>query len=404
MRNSHGVCVKKTTAQASMARPKTKQPKVSVIALLMVGIIGLGGGEQALLAQTETLPISNATPCPLFVPTSVTTNGNTDLPDTAEPAPNNTADELLENQPVSDPFDSLPLTVTELTPTLYLINGEENMAVFVDGNGVLLTGGAVTDRREELLTCVARITALPVKYLIGTHQHDDQTGTINTLLDTGPDTLTIVHENTHARILASGHQDSMDLIFTDHTTLFFDNSKIELHHFGNSHTDGDVVVLFATARVLHAGDLFTDGHPFIDYATGGSSQGWIEALDGMLDLDFSTIIPGRGPIMTRTDLQLFRDWFVTLRTRVRQLVERGVPKRRVAAELVTEDLSRPLEDNSLPCAWIHCAGHTSHHFLRLTLPNLYDELVEARQRKFQAPLPTGLAPEDARRPVTDPLP
>ena len=390
MRNSHGVCVKKTTEQTSMARPKTKQPKVSAIALLMVGIIGLGGGDQALLAQTETLPISNAIPCPLFVPTSVTTNGNTDLPDTAEPAPTNTADELLENQPVSDPFDSLPLTVTELTPTLYLINGEENIVVFVDGNDVLLTGGAVTDHREALLTCVARITALPVKYLIGTHQHDDQTGTINTLLDTGPDTLTIVHENTHARILASGHQDSMDLIFTDHMTLFLDNSKIELHHFGNSHTDGDVVVLFATDRVLHAGDLFTDGHPFIDYATGGSSQGWIEALDGMLDLDFATIIPGRGPIMTRTDVQLFRDWFVTLRTRVRQLVERGVPKRRVAAELVTEDLSRPLEDNSL--------------FLRLTLPNLYDELVEARQRKFQAPLPTGLAPEDARRPVTDPLP
>ena len=390
MRNSHVVCVEKPTEQTGVARSKTKQRKVATITLLMVGVISLGGGEQALFAQTENLPIATAVPCPLFVPTVATPNENNDLPDTAEPALTNTADDLLENRPVIDSTDSLAPTVTELTPTLYLINNEENIAVFVDGNDVLLTGGAATDHGEELLTCIARITTLPVNYLISTHQHDDQTGTISTLLGTGPETLTIVHKNTHARILASGHQDSMDLIFTDHTTLFLDNSKIELHHFGNSHTDGDVVVLFAADRVLHAGDLFTDGHPFIDYATGGSSQGWIEALDGMLDLDFTTVIPGHGPIMTRTDLQLFRDWFVTLRTRVRQLVERGVPKRRVAAELVTEDLFRPLEDNSL--------------FLRLTLPNLYDELVEARQREFQAPLPTALVPEDASRPVLDPLP
>ena len=391
MRNSHGVCVKKTTKQTGVARPKIKQRKVAAITLLMVGVIGLGGGEQALLAQTENLPIATAVPCPLFVPTTVATNTDAELPDATGTTP-------------TDIVDSLPLTVTELSPSLYLIGGEENIAVFIDGSDVLLIGSAATAHREELRTCIARITEIPVKYIIGTHQHDNQTNSINTLLSPSPDRLTIAHENTRARILASGHQNSVNLIFTNNTTLFLDSSQIELHHFANSHTDGDIVVLFVTDRVLHAGNLFTDGHPFIDYATGGSSQGWIEALDGMLDLDFATIISGRGPIMTRTDVQLFRDWFVTLRTRVRQLVERGVPKRRVAAELVTEDLSRPLEDNSLPCAWIHCAGHTSHHFLRLTLPNLYDELVEARQRKSQAPLPTGLAPEDTRRPVTDPLP
>ena len=329
------------------------------------------------------------------MPTFRTNNGchqqNAELPDATGTTP-------------TDIVDSLPLTVTELSPSLYLIGGEENIAVFIDGSDVLLIGSAATAHREELRTCIARITEIPVKYIIGTHQHDNQTNSINTLLSPSPDRLTIAHENTRARILASGHQNSVNLIFTNNTTLFLDSSQIELHHFANSHTDGDIVVLFVTDRVLHAGDLFTDGHPFIDYATGGSSQGWIEALDGMLDLDFATIISGRGPIMTRTDVQLFRDWFVTLRTRVRQLVERGVPKRRVAAELVTEDLFRPLEDNSLPCAWIHCAGHTSHHFLRLTLPNLYDELVEARQREFQAPLPTALVPEDASRPVTDPLP
>lgn len=359
--------------------------------MLMVGIIGLDSGEHTLSAQTPSLPSATAVPCPLFVPTTVATNTDAELPDATDNTP-------------TDIVDSLPLTVTELSPSLYLIGGEENVAVFIDGSDVLLIGSAATAHREELLTCIARITEIPVKYIIGTHQHDNQTNSINALLSPSPDRLTIAHENTRARILASGQQNSVNLIFTNNTTLFLDNSQIELHHFANSHTDGDIVVLFVTDRVLYADDLFTDGHPFIDYATGGSSQGWIEALDGILNLDFETIIPSRGPVTTRSEVQLFRDWFVTLRTRVRQLVERGVPKRRVAAELVTEDLSRPLEDNNVPCAWIHCAGHTSHHFLRLTLPNLYDELVEIREQDILLSQPTRPTPEDAITPVAGPLP
>ena len=102
----------------------------------------------------------------------------------------------------------------------------------------------------------------------------------------------------------------------------------------------------------------------------------------MLALNFEMIIPGRGPVMTRTDVQLFRDWFVTVRTRVRQLIDRDVPQWRVARELIMEDLTRPLEDNRF--------------FLRRTLPNLYDELVEARLQQFSAPQPTSPAPEDAK--------
>ncbi|GIS98136.1 MAG: hypothetical protein CM1200mP25_3730 [Acidobacteriota bacterium] len=91
----------------------------------------------------------------------------------------------------------------------------------------------------------------------------------------------------------------------------------------------------------------------------------------MLSLDFELIIPGRGPVMTRTEVLLFRDWFVTVRTRVKQLIERNVPKQRVVRELFMEDLTRPFQGNSL--------------FLRRTLPNLYDELVETRQHNFLNP-------------------
>ena len=384
LRDSHPDYVKLTNSYLGLVQSKTKQSRFFTKTLLVAAIIGFISHEQALSAQTESLPPATGVPCPLFVPTSVAATTHTVLPIT----PDNPGEQLLDNQSVSEPVDSSLLAVTELAPTLYLINHEENIVVFVDGNDVLFIGSAPADQREKLRACITRITELPVKYIIDTHQHDSQPETIDTLPD--PDAVTIAHEHTRTQMLADGRQNSTELLFTDSTTLFLNHSRVELQHFANSHTNSDIVVLFANERVLHAGDLFTDGYPIIDYASGGSSRGWIEALNRILALDFERIIPDRGPVMTRADVQLFRDWFVTVRTRVRQLIERNIPRRRITRELITEDLTRPQQDKTL--------------FLSHALPNLYDELVEERQELLSASQPTGLAPEDARPAATDPLP
>ncbi|MEE3202317.1 MAG: hypothetical protein VX262_03380, partial [Acidobacteriota bacterium] len=52
MRDSPDICVKPITRHTSLARPKIKQPNISAIAMLMVGIIGLDSGEHTLSAQT----------------------------------------------------------------------------------------------------------------------------------------------------------------------------------------------------------------------------------------------------------------------------------------------------------------------------------------------------------------
>ena len=384
LRNSHRVYVNPTSMDLRWVRSKTKQSRLFTQVLLVRGIIGFMSYDQALPSQTRSVPPATGVPCPLFVPMSVAATTHTVLPIT----PDTPGEELLGNQSVSESVDSSLLAVTELAPTLYLINHEENIVVFVDGNDVLFIGSVTADQREKLRACIARITELPVKYIIDTHQHDSQPETMNTLPD--PDAVTIAHEHTRTQILAGGRQNSTELVFTDSTTLFLNHSRVELQHFANSHTNSDIVVLFANERVLHAGDLFTDGYPIIDYASGGSSRGWIEALNKILALDFERIIPDRGPVMTRADVQLFRDWFVTVRTRVRQLIERNIPRRRITRELITEDLTRPQQDKTL--------------FLSRTLPNLYDELVEERQELLSVSQPTGLGPEDARPAATAPLP
>jgi glyoxylase-like metal-dependent hydrolase (beta-lactamase superfamily II) len=93
---------------------------------------------------------------------------------------------------------------------------------------------------------------------------------------------------------------------------------------GRGHTDGDLVVLFVEDRVLHAGDLFFNGHfPNIDLEAGGSVKEWAATLDKVLALPFDKVIPGHGPVASRAALQRFRNFVATLWTETVRIRDRG---------------------------------------------------------------------------------
>jgi len=82
--------------------------------------------------------------------------------------------------------------------------------------------------------------------------------------------------------------------------------------------------------------------PFIDYGNGGSAAEWTSTLDGLLTLDFDTVIPGHGPILSRTDVRVFRGKFEKLVSRITELIESGTSRNDIADELNIEDLNWPL--------------------------------------------------------------
>jgi glyoxylase-like metal-dependent hydrolase (beta-lactamase superfamily II) len=107
-----------------------------------------------------------------------------------------------------------------------------------------------------------------------------------------------------------------------------------------AHTDGDAVVHFRRANVLHMGDLFMTGlYPFVDLSSGGSFEGVIAAADRALAIadDRTRIIAGHGPVASRADLEAYRDMMVVVRDRVKPLVQAG----RTAAQIAE---ARPLAD------------------------------------------------------------
>ena len=323
----------------------------------MSGIVLLIAAGLTAVSQTEVPEPLLGTPCALFTPT----------PDPREVDEN--ADAAAVPPSPAPPVTTrargvASLLMLEVADDLYVVTGSgSNVAVHVTNEGTVLVDDKFARNHDELMGCVARVTDLPIRYVVGTHHHGDHMGGNEPLTAAGG-VLVLAHENVRTNMVAGNQPAPPEVVFTKKTSLVLGEATVEVHHFGRGHTNGDAVVLFPELEVLHAGDLFVDGLPFIDYANGGSSADWIETLGGVLSLDFETVIPGHGPVMTKRDVQSFRDRFVTLRTRMTQLIDRGVTKERALAQLETRDLEWALTPDSL--------------FVRRSFSDFYDEVAGER--------------------------
>ena len=250
------------------------------------------------------------------------------------------------------------LSVTLVKDGLYYINGVGgNVGVRVTSDGVILVDDKFPRNVEQIQARVREVTDQPIRYIINTHHHGDHAGGNVGFID---DAEIIAHENARKNMVR-GEQDAPPrIVFTDQTAVHLGGIEVRAHHLGRGHTNGDAVVYFPDLRTVHAGDLLHGIAPFIDYANGGSSKEWISTLEGILELDFDTAIPGHGSLMTRTDIEAFRDQFLAVRERMRELVESGVTKEDAAARIVTDELSWTMAPNGL--------------FMRRSIPGFYDEI------------------------------
>jgi glyoxylase-like metal-dependent hydrolase (beta-lactamase superfamily II) len=97
-------------------------------------------------------------------------------------------------------------------------------------------------------------------------------------------------------------------------------------HIPHSHTDGDSIIHFSSANVVHAGDVFFNGfYPFIDVSHGGSLKGMIQGVREILLLsdENTKIIPGHGPLGNRAELQNYLQMLETAYGRLRKLKAEG---------------------------------------------------------------------------------
>jgi glyoxylase-like metal-dependent hydrolase (beta-lactamase superfamily II) len=201
------------------------------------------------------------------------------------------------------------------------------------------------------LAAVKEIGGETPRFVINTHYHHDHTGGNENLGKMG---VTIVSHDNVRKKLANGAtikafnkvippapKAAVPVItFAEEMTFHLNGQTVHVFHSNNAHTDGDAIIHFREANVIHAGDTFFNGfYPFIDVGGGGSVQGVIAAVDKMLALanDDTKIIPGHGPLANKAQLIAYRDMLTIAQGRLSKLKSSG----KSAAEAVAE---KPLSD------------------------------------------------------------
>ena len=107
-----------------------------------------------------------------------------------------------------------------------------------------------------------------------------------------------------------------------------------------AHTDGDLYVQFRDPNVLAVGDTISGvGWPFVDWWTGG----WIGGIVGNLELLLSLadaetrIVPARGPVLGRADLEAQYEMYNVIYERLARMLNAGRgPDEAVAARPTAE--------------------------------------------------------------------
>jgi glyoxylase-like metal-dependent hydrolase (beta-lactamase superfamily II) len=236
-----------------------------------------------------------------------------------------------------------PLRIQKVKDDLFMISGEGgNVAVYVTSEGVALVDDMFDRNHADILAQVKSVTDKPLRYVINTHQHDDHAGGDLKML---PIAEVIAHKNARANLVdikQPYYEDTPGtpiglprVTFSDELSVHLGGKEVRARYFGRGHTSGDAVVFFPSLRVIHSGDLFLGQRGgkgpniYVDYAQGGSFLDWTKTLDGMLTLDFDTVIPGHGPVSTKADVIKFRADVENMRNRLAAMLRQGGSKAEV---------------------------------------------------------------------------
>jgi glyoxylase-like metal-dependent hydrolase (beta-lactamase superfamily II) len=200
-------------------------------------------------------------------------------------------------------------TIEKVADNLYRIpGGGGNSAVWVRNDGVLLVDTKVANNGPKLLELIRSVTDKPVTHIINTHTHGDHVGS-NAFFPTQVEV--VVQENTAAHMrkmevfnTAEGAAGRPDKTFKQRLTLFSGREAVDLYYFGAAHTDGDALVVFRSARVMHAGDMFAGKLlPIIDAGHGGSGLHYGETIDKAARAikNVERVITGHSDVMSWQD-------------------------------------------------------------------------------------------------------
>jgi glyoxylase-like metal-dependent hydrolase (beta-lactamase superfamily II) len=251
-------------------------------------------------------------------------------------------------------MDAVQIRVERVAPGVAVLFGRGgNIGLSFGPDGNILIDDQYAPLTERILAAIRTLDPDPIRFVINTHWHGDHTGGNENVGRTGA--VIVAHDNVRRRMsmeqvvrgdrVAPSPGGALPVVtFSEGVTFHLNGDDIRVVHVEHAHTDGDALVYWTRANVLHMGDTFFNGLlPFIDLDSGGSIDGAIVAVEAGLALasDGTVIIPGHGPIGRRADLVRYRDMLVDLRGRVGQGIAAGRTLDQIKAERLADGYGPP---------------------------------------------------------------
>ena len=243
-------------------------------------------------------------------------------------------------------FEKAVIKTEMLAPNLYVLYGTGgNIGVSVGDDAVFVIDDQYAQMAPKIVAAIKQITDKPVKFVMNTHWHGDHTGGNEAMGTAGA--IIVAHENVRKRMSSDQLITLLDwkvppspkaalplVTFSKDVSFHINGDEVFVFHVANAHTDGDAIVQFKKANVIHMGDTFFNGlYPFIDTSSGGDPDGVIAVANRVLALadDNTKIIPGHGPVTGKADLKALRDMLVTVTMRVKAMSKKGKTMKEIVA-------------------------------------------------------------------------
>lgn len=225
-------------------------------------------------------------------------------------------------------FSDVEIKTVPVAGNIFMLEGAGgNIGVCAGDEGILIVDDQFEVLAPRIEAAVFELARGGVTYVLNTHLHGDHIGGNPHFSQIG---ATIVsHHNVRSRLETDTEFSRKGLpviTFSSEAHIHFNGEEIRLLHSGPGHTDGDSIVHFVGADVIHMGDLmFKDQFPYVDLGNGGSIDGYIQSVERALEFigPNTKIIPGHGSLAGREDLERSLRMMKETSQQVRQAIRRG---------------------------------------------------------------------------------
>lgn len=254
-------------------------------------------------------------------------------------------------------LETAEVTTKKVNENLFLLYGlGGNIAVSTGNDGVLIVDSQIPIIFPKIIKAIKKLSDDKIIYTINTHWHWDHSDG-NLVLDSD-ETKIISHSNARENMQKGGlinmgttilnqepyPKSALPVITHENgMSLYFNDEKIDLLHFGPAHTTGDTVIYFTNQNAIHLGDVFfSNSYPFIDVDNGGSLIGMINYLEKIvLVIDKETIVmPGHGEISSISDIKDTIEMLKTVKNRILMSIKNNQSLEQIISSNITKDFDK----------------------------------------------------------------